>query len=303
MGQKFTCQESSALYSLLAENTSDIILKTDFNGFIVHASSGFAALGLREPDTDPLAAPHLLDLVAPEAKDLVARTHAQAVSGQDQPIGWIEFPALTADGETRWFELRFRALRHDDGKVYGTVGVLRSIEERRALSDQLFAATYTDPLTGLTNRGAFIAMLEHMLKGRMDGCLAMFSIDFFRTINMQHGQSVGDEVLTVFADLLREMLRTEDLVSRIGSERFAVLLPHTSPQQAEAVCQRVVSTLADLKQKLRQGKLTITASAGVARITDTLDSTIERAEMALFVAKAKGRNRLEMERPARSAAA
>lgn len=303
MGQKFTCQESSALYSLLAENTSDIILKTDFNGFIVNASSGFAALGLREPDTDPLSAPHLLDLVAPEAKDLVARAHAQAVSEQDQPTDWTEFPALTADGETRWFELRFRALRHDDGKTYGTVGVLRSIEERRALSDQLFAATYTDPLTGLTNRGAFIAMLEHMLKGRMDGCLAMFSIDFFRTINMQHGQSVGDEVLTVFAELLREMLRTEDLVSRIGSERFAVLLPHTSPQQAEAVCRRVVSMLADLKQKLRQGTLTITASAGVARITDTLDSTIERAEMALFVAKAKGRNRLEMERPARSAAA
>jgi len=289
---------------MLAESTSDIILKTDNRGFIVDATQAISHLGVREPNM--LLGPHLLDIVAPEAKDAVAHAHADAVNGaaggvdKDRPV---EFPAITTDGLNRWFEIRFRALRQDDGATYGALGVMRSIEDRRSLSDQLFAATYTDPLTRLTNRGAFIAMLEHMLESGMDGCIAMFSIDFFRAINMQHGQSTGDEVLMVFADLLREILREDDLISRIGSERFAVLLPNVPAHEAEVICKRVVSTLAELKQRVGKGSLTITASGSVARIAGTLDSTIERAEMALFVAKAKGRNRLEMEKPLRNAAA
>ncbi|MFD2579613.1 GGDEF domain-containing protein [Novosphingobium colocasiae] len=175
-------------------------------------------------------------------------------------------------------------------------GVMRCVDERRAMSDRLFAATYTDALTGLTNRQAFISMLEHMLDDGPDGCLALFSVDFFRAINMKYGQATGDGVLVVFADLLRELLRGEDMISRIGSERFAVLLPRTDPEHAEAICNRVVRTLGDLRQTVGESRMAITASASVARVAGTLDETLERAEMALFVAKAKGRNRLEREK-------
>ncbi|MFC0204105.1 GGDEF domain-containing protein [Novosphingobium soli] len=293
----FTFQESSVLYGMLAESTTDVILKTDPNGFIVHATAALADLGEREPGSP--VGPHLLDLVVAEARPLVARAHARAMAGED--VGWVEFPAIGRDNRRRWFEIRLRALLRHDGTPYGALGVMRSVDELRSLSEQLFTATYSDPLTGLTNRTAFVSMLEHMLAARMDGCLALFSIDFFRTINMQYGQSVGDGVLTVFADLLREMLRTEDIISRIGSERFAVLLPRVSPEEAEAICRRVVTTLADLKQPVGDSHFTMTASASVARIETSLDSTMERAEMALFVAKAKGRNRLEMEKGARLA--
>lgn len=301
MGMNFTFQESSVLYGMLAESTSDVILKTDPKGFIVHATSGIAELGAEEGVRDgaALAGPHLLDFVAPEAKQQIARAHARAMAGED--VDWIEFPALTRDERKRWFELRLRALLRHDGAPYGVLGVMRNVDELRSLSERLFTATYTDPLTGLTNRTAFISMLEHMLEARMDGCLGLFSIDFFRTINMQYGQSVGDEVLTVFADLLRELLRTEDIISRIGSERFAVILPRVTPSEAEGICRRVVTTLAELKQTVGASHFAMTASASVASIGGTLDSTIERAEMALFVAKAKGRNRLEMEKAVRLA--
>jgi diguanylate cyclase (GGDEF)-like protein len=95
------------------------------------------------------------------------------------------------------------------------------------------------------------------------------------------------------------MLRSDDIISRIGSERFAVLLPRTTPEQAQAICARVVATLADLRQKVGDSRLAITTSGSVARIAGSMDSTIERAELALFCAKAKGRNRLEMEKPRR----
>lgn len=296
MGMNFTLQESSTLYGLLAETTSDVILKTDLAGNIVQASASLERLGFRV--SNMLVGPRLLDLVAPEARADVERAHADAIAGVGQEH-WIEFPAITTDDRQRWFEIRSRALRDDGGKVYGALSILRSIDQRRDLEQQLFAATYTDALTKLTNRAAFISMLEHMIDKGIEGCLAMFSIDFFRTINMKFGQNTGDEVLMVFSDLLREMLRAEDIISRIGSERFAVLLPRTTPEQAEAICSRVIKTLAELRQKVGESRFAITASASVARIGTNLDSTIERAEMALFVAKAKGRNRLEMEKAER----
>lgn len=304
MDMNFTGQESSVLLGLLAETTSDIIFKTDPGGFIVEATPTIAALGFGQRQAPEPR--HLLDIVAPEARATIERAHARAVAARGIEAGrgpdgdWIEFPAVSPDERRRWFEICFRGLSDGEGASYGALGVMRSIDERRRLADRLFAATYTDPLTGLTNRSAFVSMLEHMLETGTDGCLAMFSIDFFRAINMKHGQSVGDHVLVVFADLLREMLRTDDMVSRIGSERFAVLLPRTAPDQAEAVCRRIVAALAGLREKVGGERLAITASGSVARIERSLDDTIERAELALFVAKAKGRNRLEMEKRRRS---
>ncbi|SMP78155.1 PAS domain S-box-containing protein/diguanylate cyclase (GGDEF) domain-containing protein [Novosphingobium panipatense] len=304
MGMNFTFQESSVLYGMLAESSTDIIFKTDPDGAIVHASPGMERLGHKASDAaggEGLAPQRLLlDLVAPEARQQVAKAHARALAGDD--VDWFEFPALAEDSRKRWFELRLRALLRADGAPYGVLGVMRSVDELRSLSERLFTATYTDALTGLTNRAAFVSMLRHMLDAGMDGCLALFSIDFFRTINMQYGQSAGDEVLTVFGDLLRELLRTDDLISRIGSERFAVILPRVTPVEAEGICRRVVTTLADLKQTVGEGTFAVTASASVARIATSLDSTMGRAEMALFVARAKGRNRLEMEKPVRLAA-
>lgn len=290
MGVNFSAIESSALYGLLSETASDIILKTDLSGRIVDALPALDKVGFRV-----LTGPCLSDLVAPEAREQVECAHAEALRGEGMGRR-VEFPALTTDQRQHWFEIQSRALKDESGKTYGALSIMRSIDERRSLEQQLFAATYTDPLTKLTNRSAFISMLEHMVEEGLEGCLAMFSIDFFRTINLQYGQHTGDEVLVVFADLLREMLRSEDIISRIGSERFAVLLPRTRPDQAEAICDRVIRTLADLRQRIGGSRFAITASASIARIETSLDSTIERAEMALFVAKAKGRNRLELEK-------
>ena len=88
------------------------------------------------------------------------------------------------------------------------------------------------------------------------------------------------------------------MVARIGDETFAVLLRGATAGNAESVCGRIVSTLADIHRTSGPGSLAITASAGVARFGGTTDHTLKRAELALFLAKAKGRNRLEMDSPA-----
>ena len=290
MKMDFTRQESSALYRLLADVTSDIILKTDRKGFIVHASPALERLGIALPNM--LIGPHIQDIAHPACAAAIEVRHEATIEGK-QSGDWMEFPALTHDRGERWFEIQMRGLVDERGQVYGALSIMRSIEERRALQEQVFAAAMTDPLTRLTNRVAFISMLQHMLDEKVEGCLALFSLDHLKAINMKHGQSAGDGALLAFADVLRGCLRAEDTISRVGGESLGVLLP-SDPDEAEAICKRVIQALSEERQIAGAGTLSITASAGVARITGSVDETLKRAEMALFFAKAAGRNRLEV---------
>lgn len=292
MGVNFTARESSALRILLAENANDIILKTDRRGYILHASPSIERWGLPLPGS--LTGTHILHLAHPSCAAQLRREHAAVIDAR-QDGGWTEFLALAADGRESWFEIRMHCLLDEANQAYGAVSLLRSIEERRRLEDQLFTAAMTDPLTGLTNRRAFIAMLQHIVDKRIHGCLAVFDIDYFKAINMQHGQAAGDEVLLAFSDLLRSLMRAEDIISRISGEKLSVLLPHVSAAEAEAICRRIIAALAEIRSSAGADSFPITASAGITPIGGTLDTTLKRAELALFLAKAKGRNRLEID--------
>ena len=292
MGVIFDTQESYALYELMSENTSDIILKTDCRGFILHASPAIELLGLFLPNM--LIGPHLVDLVDPSYAIDVKAEHDAAIGGR-RNASWFEFPAVTSENHQRWFEIQIRPLTDARERTYGALSVMRSIEAMRSLEEQLFTVAMTDPLTGLANRKAFIAMLQHLLDDRIDGCLAVFDIDYLRAINMRYGQFVGDDVLIVFSDLVRSMTRSTDIISRIGGESLGILLPGTTPSHAKAICQHIIDTLSEISRTTGQDNIPITASAGIARIGVSVDNTIKRSELALFMAKAKGRNRLEME--------
>lgn len=289
MKMNLTRRESSALYRLLADVTSDIILKTDCKGFILHASPAIERLGISLPNM--LIGPHIQDLVHPSCAGAIEREHSIALSGM-QDGSWMEFPTLTGDGRERWFEIQMRRLINEKGEVYGVLSIMRSIEERRAFQEQLFAASMTDPLTGLTNRPAFVAMLQHVVDQNMGGCLGLFGLDHLKAINMKFGQSIGDEALLAFAEEVKSRLRAQDIISRVSGESLGVLLPSADAAEAETICERVVAALGEEREIEGAGLMRLTASAGVARIAGSVDDTIKRAEMALFFAKASGRNRL-----------
>lgn len=292
MGVQLSRAESSELYRLLAEDAGDIVFKTDCEGFILEASPAIARLGILMPDM--LIGPHISDLVRPDRAGEVRRALGDVISGQLQR-GWIEFPALAPFGEDHWFELNLRALTGGNGKLLGALGLLRDIGERKRHEQALFATRMTDPLTGLTNRSAFQAMLGHMVDQGHPGCLALIDIDHFKAINLKYGHSAGDEVLVLFAEFVRGMASSHDIVSRVDGESLSLLMPGASPASARDHCQRIVDALGEMRLEIRGEPLAITASAGVARIEGTPDAVFRRAELALFLAKAKGRNRLESE--------
>lgn len=290
MGIEFTLQERSALYGLLADHSTDIILKTDRRGFVVAASPALEQLGLTLPAM--LIGPHVRDLVDPGYCDMIEDEHRAAIAGEGSGA-WLEVPAVRSGRKGQWFETQFRPMTDQHGQIYGALVVMRCIAMRKSLEERLFAAEYTDPLTRLTNRIAFVAMLDHLVAGPHRAALALFDIDHFMTLNMRFGQSAGDDLLREFAGLLRALSRREDIISRVGSERFGVIMPGLKPEAAAGVWMPVVEALAEAGGATFGADFPVSTSVGIAEIARSTDSTVKHAELALFMAKAKGRSRIE----------
>lgn len=286
MRGNFSPGECSALYELVADSPTDLVLKTDPRGRIVHATPASARLGLAFAG-DPVGR-HLLELLHPSCAEIVVAEHLAAVEGRGGS-GWIEVLAVAQDGAQRWLEMKLGPLPAGSGAL----GLLRSIEDRRSLEDRLFAAAMTDPLTGLTNRDAFTRMLAHLVEREATGHLALFDLDHFRSINLRHGHSGGDRVLVACADLMRTLLAPDDIISRIGGGSFGVLLADAEESRARIACERVVAAFQALGMGIPRG-LRLTASGGLARIVGSADSAMRSAELALLAAKSRGRSRVVM---------
>lgn len=286
----FTLQERSALYGLLADHPTDIILKTDRRGFVLAASPALEGLGLTLPAM--LIGPHVGDLVHPDYCDLIEQEHRAVIAGQGSGT-WFELPAVHTGHKEHWFETQLRPMTDQHGRIYGTLVVMRCIAMRKSLEEQLFAAEFTDRLTRLTNRIAFVAMLDHLVSRPHRAALALFDIDHFMTLNMRFGHRAGDDLLRAFAGLLRAMTRSEDIISRVDGERFGVIMPGLKPEAAAAICLPIVETLAEAGGAVFGGNFAVSTSVGIAGIARSTDGTVKRAELALFMAKAKGRSRIE----------
>ncbi len=159
-----------------------------------------------------------------------------------------------------------------------------------------------DGLTGLYNRRHFDAALDHMLArwrrhpvGRSLAAI-MFDLDHFGAFNRQHGHQAGDEVLRVFAGVLRERVRSSDLVARYGGEEFVVVLEDCGLEDAVAVAESVRSALEGRDVAAPGGALLhATVSAGCAaldRAAPTKEALLRSADVALFMAKRAGRNQV-----------
>jgi diguanylate cyclase (GGDEF)-like protein len=156
----------------------------------------------------------------------------------------------------------------------------------------------TDELTGLHNRRYFFELAERECSvARRHGrplSVVMIDIDHFKQINDTFGHQAGDEVLTRVAQIVAAPRRTGDIVARYGGEEFMLMLPETTAESALGVAEHVRLTVAADGVDTPAGLAKFTISAGVAALdadTQTLEQLIRQADLALYAAKAQGRNR------------
>jgi diguanylate cyclase (GGDEF)-like protein len=148
----------------------------------------------------------------------------------------------------------------------------------------------TDGLTGLTNRRSLENRARILRGNGVDFALVMADLDHFKSLNDMHGHECGDRALRVFAETLRDGIRTDDVACRYGGEEFIVLLPGVDVHEAIEVMERVREALA---RNTRRGDVpAFTASFGIAHTTESSDfeDLTARADRALFAAKDAGRD-------------
>jgi two-component system cell cycle response regulator len=167
-----------------------------------------------------------------------------------------------------------------------------------------FQATH-DLLTSLWNRGVIVELMTHeiMRSRRERSCTAvmMCDIDHFKSVNDQHGHAIGDEVLREVARRLHNSVRSYDMVGRYGGEEFLVALNKCNPGSAISRAENLREKIAGRPIQTANKPVSVTISIGLALSTEFTECTIEEimhhADMALYAAKAAGRNCVRVASP------
>jgi len=177
--------------------------------------------------------------------------------------------------------------------------LLAMAKERTELRHR--TAAMIDPLTGIANRRAFLhdasqIVKRHAVNPRPIAVLVM-DLDHFKTVNDRFGHALGDRVLEIFTEAARKSMRASDLIGRLGGEEFAAMLTDTTREKAMAVAERIRRGFAEMAQEVDGRPVCGTVSIGLVHsVAATLDlpELLAQADHALYSAKERGRNRVEI---------
>jgi diguanylate cyclase (GGDEF)-like protein len=184
--------------------------------------------------------------------------------------------------------------------VVSTIGYLLMCTEFN--QRELAKAATLDYLTGICNRRAIEDLAARSIaSARRHGvplALMIVDVDHFKRINDEHGHQAGDGALIETVKRIRDSLRSEDLVGRLGGEEFVAVMPSTDGAAALAAAERMRSAFADTLMNIGEASLPITVSIGVA-VLDAQDQVyshlLRRADRAMYAAKTAGRNKVMLD--------
>lgn len=234
----------------------------------------------------------------------------------------IEHPITQCLFENRSIELDFNCAiqRSDDkeypveivvspisgkkGEVHGAVIVLHDVREARALQRELSYQASHDPLTGLYNRREFDRelkrALEHTKRDNEEHALCYLDLDQFKIINDTCGHAAGDQLLQRLTATLRGKLRKADTLARLGGDEFGVLLAHCPIERAIEVAESLRVLVKKFRFAWGDKSFQIGVSVGLVPVSQEMSSSAEilsAADMACYVAKEQGRNRVHVYQP------
>jgi diguanylate cyclase (GGDEF)-like protein/PAS domain S-box-containing protein len=294
-------------YRLLAENVEDVVTRVNMNGRRLYISPSIEKLlGWTPAEIIQQSA---YSNIHPAHRDLVTNLLEQL--GPDKPTATCEYLTRRRNGGYVWVEAQLNYIEDTEEPTPEIVGVIRDISKRKAAEEQLVAAneqlkalSETDTLTGIANRRRFDRTFDAEFKRcqRSGAQLSVLFVDIdkFKTFNDTYGHSAGDDCIRKVAQAIASCLkRPADLVARYGGEEFAVLLPETTPVNAEGVAEIVRKAVADLAiphDGSTHGRVTISVglAGGKCEARTSMSSMLAAADGALYVAKEQGRNQVSV---------
>jgi diguanylate cyclase (GGDEF)-like protein len=287
----------SCIYRKLA--VDEIVLSTrEENHYLYVVLKGRLVIQLTQHDEVPFATVEPGECVG-EMSIIDSRIPYEKISASEETM------VLVVEREILW---RMISVSHEISRNllyimservrYSNLVIADSLEMQRKY--QRYAMT--DALTGLHNRGwlddAFDREVKRSERDQLPLSLIMIDVDKFKDYNDAYGHLAGDQVLATIAKAIRSPLRPNDLVARFGGEEFAVLLPETNVINARFIAERLRENVGHADLGMIDGKQlpNVTISLGISTRSpnDTLDMLIAAADVAMYHAKQKGRNRVEV---------
>ena len=295
-------QRNEAYFRALVQDASDAIVIVDDHGTVKYATPSTAAI------FGEVAAvgKRFWDLVAQEDRDDLARTFMRLRERARSGPRVVEERITRLDGRIVHIQARCSDLRTEPS-VAGLVFTLRDVTGQHQLEEELKHRAFHDALTGLPNRLLFQDRIAQQVAsakrtGMITGVLFV-DLDDFKVVNDTKGHSVGDELLVAAARRLGAVVRESDTAARLGGDEFAVLIGNAESIAAvEATADRIIDAFRE-PFKLGAGLITTPVTVGVATTADSTDTDemLRHADLALYAAKAAGKQQWRLYQPVLSA--
>jgi len=282
------------------ENAPIGIAMVDLDGRFLRANSAYGRIvGYPGPRLCTIS---VHDLTHPQDRESSKAEMARFVSKTTDMSDTyrMEKRYLNAEGHEVWVSVNVSCVRDDQGRPVYLIEQIEDVTERRELRERLAHAAIHDPLTTLPNRVLFMDRLEVALSraGRNQGRAAVIFLDLdgFKLVNDSMGHAAGDELLKAVAERLRAAMRPSDTVARFGGDEFVVLCEEITDEQAAfEIAERIAEVLSQ-PIELFDGEIFVTASQGLAisgAEDDTASGLLRDADTAMYVAKERGRSRIQ----------
>ncbi len=251
--------------------------------------------------------------LVPDARRDEFEALKQGMLANPEPVVGMRRVRQKKGGEQIVVSLSVAALQDQQGRIVEFLGVVEDITEREQAADRLLAAeaetrrlqaemlrveralSRVDPLTGLGNRRAcdeaFSREAARAERGGRLLSIVLFDLDHFKRLNDEAGHNGGDEMLKVFATVLKEKLRAVDVAIRWGGEEFLTLLPEAGLDVARDIANRIRLAFAD-RTRATGRPMTVSGGTAQRQAGDDLTALVARADAHLYEAKASGRDRV-----------
>ncbi|MDR2597352.1 MAG: diguanylate cyclase [Treponema sp.] len=215
--------------------------------------------------------------------------------------GSVEF-SITNES-TRYYRASISPVFIEEKTFIGRIFLFTDITDNVNFLTEMEKASYKDTLTGLYNRKHFTELAEADIKRAVrinqSIYMAMVDIDSFRKINDTYGHTAGDTVLKSAANIIKQAIRSYDLVGRYGGEKFVVLFAISDETEVSMLAERIRENMEHVFTSYEGEEIKITCSIGMSKLlkTDTLQTVIQNADEALCAAKNSGRNQVKFYDP------
>lgn len=215
--------------------------------------------------------------------------------------GWVNLTRACADGETElqiatdstcFLHIRVYPLQTQRGDSIGTVSMIRDVTFSRIQELALISKAASDSLTGLLNRESFLEVFSEDLRAASQigsrVSVLMMDLDKFKLVNDTYGHDQGDLVLQAVSDVLKDVLRHEDAIARIGGDEFAAVLPGVGKKEASEIARRILDA-ANRKLIQHESAVPIPLRLSIGICDNSCDSSAEDmlkcADKAMYQAK------------------